>query len=430
MKQSPVHYGWVIAATGVLVLFSCIGLARFGFTVLIPGMQAGLRLGYQHLGFIGTSNFVGYLVAVFFAPALIRRFRPRAMIATGLLVIGGSMACIGGSEGFYGVCALYTLTGLGTGLANIPMMTLTSKWFDRNRRGRAAGLVICGNGLGIIFVGFTVPLCNRLFGAGGWRTSWMILAIISLAIAVCAAVLLRNDPVEMGLQPVGQNGGKEVAAAAPEGWAGGQGRRFLLILGILYLIFGVTFMIYGTFIVTTMIKEYGLDERTAGMYWSWVGFFSFFSGIAFGALSDRIGRRYGLMAVFFVQTASYLLVGLNLGKVALMASIILYGLAVFAAPAIVTAAIGDHYHPARVARAFSNATFFFALGQTIGPALAGFIGGKAEDFATAYNIAASLTALAGVGALALPCCSPRTGKRKEFGPHRPAPPRPETTKNR
>lgn len=412
MKQSPLHYGWIVAATGVLVLFSCIGLARFGFAVLIPGMQEGLQLSYQQLGFIGTSNFVGYLVAVFFAPALIKRFRPRAMIVTGLLMIGGSMACIGRGEGFYGVCVLYTLTGLGTGLTNIPMMTLTTKWFDKTRRGKAAGLVICGNGLGIIFVGFTIPLCNHLFGTEGWRTSWTTLGIISLGIAVCAGLLLRNDPVEMGLKPVGQNGDGKVTAVAAKS-VGGESHRFLFIIGILYLIFGATFMIYGTFIVTTMINDYGLDERTAGMYWSWVGFFSFFSGIAFGTLSDKIGRKYGLMTVFAVQTASYLLVGLKLGEAALVASIVLYGLAVFAAPAIVTAAIGDHYHPARVARAFSNATFFFALGQTIGPALAGLIGGEAESFATAYLVAALLTALAGLGSLMVPGKAPAAVGRKQ-----------------
>jgi sugar phosphate permease len=401
-KTFPVHYGWIIAATGVLVLFSCIGLGRFGFTVLIPGMQADLQLSYQKLGFIGTSNFFGYLVAVFFAPGLIKRLRPRAVIVAGLMLIGLSMVSIGRAQEFAAVCLLYTLTGLGTGFANIPMMTLTTTWFDRARRGRAAGLVICGNGLGIIFVGFTIPLCTDFFGSAGWRVSWLILGGLSLAIAFIAGLLLRNDPAEMGLEPVGSGKAGEGGLPAASTASGGERRGFLLSLGILYLVYGATFMIYGTFIVTTMVNDYGFDEKSAGVYWSWVGFFSLFSGISFGVLSDRIGRKCGLMAVFGVQTMCYLLVGLHLGRAALTISIILYGLSVFAAPAIVTAAIGDNYRPSRVARAFSNATFFFAFGQTIGPALAGYIGGGAENFATAYLVAAVLTALAGVWSLRLP----------------------------
>jgi len=407
VKSGPLHYGWVIAASGILVLFSCIGLARFGFTVLIPGMQAGLDLSYQQLGCIGTTNFIGYLLAVFFAPTLIKRFQPRCMIVFGLTVIGISMSAVAGCRGFYGVCLFYTLTGLGTGLANIPMMTLTTAWFDKKRRGKAAGLVICGNGLGIIFVGYAIPLCHQLFGTEGWRRSWLLLGLISLAIAVSAGFLLRNKPAEMGLCPVGQDEAMPETTAGHRGHSSAEGRGFLLLLSSLYLIFGATFMIYGTFIVTTMINDYGFSEETAGLYWSWVGFFSFFSGISFGTLSDKIGRRYGLTAVFTIQTASYLLVGLQLGQIPLIASIILYGLAVFAAPAIVTAAIGDHFSPDRVARAFANATVFFALGQTIGPSLAGFIGGEAESFTVAYLVAAGLTAMAAIGALKLPAHSRR-----------------------
>ena len=407
MKSGPFHYGWVIAATGIFVLFSCIGLARFGFTVLIPGMRAGLGLSYQQLGCIGTTNFIGYLLAVFFAPALIKRFQPRCMIVFGLALIGGSMLAVAGCRGFFGVCLFYALTGLGTGFANIPMMTLTTAWFDRKQRGKAAGLVICGNGLGIIFVGYAIPLCNQLFGAEGWRKSWLLLGLISLAIAVSAGVLLRNNPADMGLAPVGHDTSPRPKRLARPAHSTAEGRGFLLLLSCLYLVFGATFMIYGTFIVTTMINDYGFSEKTAGMYWSWVGFFSFFSGITFGTLSDKIGRRYGLTAVFILQTASYLLVGLQLGPTPLVVSIILYGLAVFAAPAIVTAVIGDHFSSDRVARAFANATFFFAFGQTIGPALAGFIGGEAESFAVAYLVAAGLTALAAIGALKLPAHSLR-----------------------
>lgn len=400
MKLRSCHYGWVIAATGVLVLFCCIGLARFAYTVLIPGMQTGLHFSYEHLGFIGTSNFTGYLVAVFLAPFFIKRFRSRVTIVAGLLLIGASMLAISRCSSFAVILGLYTLAGVGTGFANIPMMTLTTNWFCKEQRGRAAGMVICGNGLGIIFVGWIIPIFSNIFGVEGWRMSWLTLGLISLLIAAIAGLLLRNDPGEMGLQPVGH--GLQTRPHQPRLRDPEKSSGFLLRIGIPYLIFGATFMIYGTFIVTTMINEYSLSEKTAGMYWSWVGFFSFFSGIAFGTLSDKIGRKYGLMMVFAVQTAAYLLVGLKLGNGGLIASVILYGLAVFAAPAIVTAAIGDYYSPSRVARAFSNATFFFAFGQTIGPACAGIIGGESGHFTTAYLFAALLTAIAGGLSMRLP----------------------------
>lgn len=157
-RLRTMHYGWIIVATGALVLFSCLGLARYAYTMLLPGMQAGLGLAYERMGFIGTGNFAGYLIAVPLAPYLIRRFRPRATIASGLLLIGICMLGISRSQSFAAVLILYTLVGVGGGFANIPMMALVTYWFRSEQRGRAAGLVIGGNGAAIIFAGFLVPL--------------------------------------------------------------------------------------------------------------------------------------------------------------------------------------------------------------------------------------------------------------------------------
>lgn len=405
MRKPPFHYGWIIVAVGMAVLFCCIGLARFGYTVLIPGMRQGLDLSYRTIGFIGAANFAGYMLAVAFAPALIRSLRPRLTVATGLALIALSMFAIAISDRGPAIGALYALTGIGTGLANIPTMTLTTQWFARSHRGRAAGLVICGNGLGIIFVGFAVPQCGEWFGASGWRASWLLLGLVSLAVALAALLLLRNSPRELGLDPVGHDRHPIAPSLFPPTTQSDE-RSYLLRLGTLYLLYGSTFMIYGTFIVSTMIGDFHLDAATAGLYWSWVGGFSLFSGLAFGTLSDRIGRRRGLLMVFAVQTLAYLLVALDSGRSGLLLSIALYGLAVFAAPAIVTAAIGDRYQPSRVARAFSNATFFFAFGQIIGPALAGMIGSEAGGFAPAYLVAAAITAIAAGGTFLLPASRP------------------------
>lgn len=395
-----IHYGWVIAATGFLVLFSCFGLARYAYTMLLPRMQAGLGFPYGRMGLIGTANFAGYLVSVLMAPLLIRRFRPRAVISSGLLIISICMIGIGGSTGFPPIVALYTLVGLGGGFANIPLMALVTYWFRSEQRGKAAGLVIGGNGAAIIFAGFLIPLLNRLYGAEGWRAGWLVLGLISLAITVCAALLLRNHPSDLGLEPVGR------PLPPCDDQLLHRDRRgdgaVLLRLGLLYLVFGATFMVYGTFIVTTMVKEYGFTEQKAGLYWSWVGFFSLFSGVGFGALSDRIGRKYGLAIVFAVQTAAYLIAGLRLGSVGLAVSIVLYGAAVFAIPAIMAAAIGDYLGLSRAATAFATVTIFFAAGQTIGPAGAGLIAGASGSFSSAYLAASAMTGCAAVLAALLP----------------------------
>lgn len=397
---SRVHYGWIIVATSALGLFSCFGLARYAYSMLLPGMQADLGLAYDLMGFIGTGNFVGYLLSVLAAPKIMAWLRPRRMASTGLVVIGVSMIAIGLSSHFVPILLLYALVGIGSGFTNIPLMALVTFWFRSEQRGKAAGLVIAGNGIGIILAGFLVPALNNSFGANGWRSGWIVLGAICLVVAACAAILLRNHPSDLGLDPVGKP-----APASPEQFIHREHKgdgMILVRLGLLYLVFGVTFMVYGTFIVTTMVKEYGLSEATAGLYWSWVGFFSFFSGIGFGTLSDRIGRKRGLALVFAVQTAAYFLAGSKAGSAGLVLSLILYGSAVFAIPAIMAAAVGEYLGLNRASSAFATVTIFFGIGQVIGPAGAGVIAKTTGSFTTPYLIASLLTAVAAVFALLLP----------------------------
>lgn len=394
------HYGWVIVATSALGLFSCFGLARYAYSMLLPGMQADLGLTYDRMGFIGTANFVGYLVSVLAAPRLMGRLRPRRMAVIGLSLISFGMMGIGLSSGFLPILLLYALVGIGSGFTNIPLMALVTYWFRSEQRGKAAGLVIAGNGIGIILAGFLIPALNRSFGAAGWRSGWVVLGAICLGVAACAATLLRNHPSEMGLEPVGKP-----MEPSPEQFIHREHKgdgKILLRLGLLYMVFGMTFMVYGTFIVTTMVKEYGLSEAKAGMYWSWVGLFSFFSGIGFGTLSDRIGRKRGLALVFAVQTSAYLLAGIKAGTGGLILSLILYGSAVFAIPAIMAAAVGEYLGLNRASSAFATVTIFFGIGQVVGPAGAGLIAKAAGAFTTPYLISGVLTACAACFALFLP----------------------------
>ncbi|MFZ2948180.1 MAG: YbfB/YjiJ family MFS transporter [Desulfuromonadaceae bacterium] len=397
---SSLHYGWVIVAVGFLILFACIGLARYAYTMLLPSMQEGLGLPYDRMGFIGTGNFCGYLLSVVLSPGLIRRFRPRRVITGGLTLITLSMFGVSASHGFFIPLALYFLVGMGTGFANIPTMALVSYWFRNDQRGKAAGMMIGGNGAAIVLAGVLVPFLNRSFGAAGWRAGWLLLAVIALIVTILATWLIRNHPADMGLEPLGRAVPPSPAQLIPRERKGDG--ALLVRLGVLYLAFGATFMVFGTFIVTTMVREYGFSEAKAGMYWAWAGFFSFFSGVLFGMLSDRIGRRHGLALVFAVQSCAYLLAGLKPGGIGLMIAIVLYGSALFAVPAIMAAAVGDYLGMSRAAAAFSTITIFFAAGQTVGPALAGVIGKATGSFTGAYLLAALITAAAMIFALFLP----------------------------
>ncbi len=400
MCRASFHYGWLIIVACVLTTFCCFGLARFAFAMLLPGIQAGLGLSYDQMGYLGTANFVGYLLAVAVTPTLLGLLRPRLTLGSSLFLIAVTLAALSQAQTFSALFFLYMLTGFGSGLANISGVVLIAFWFRRDRRGQAAGLMVVGSGLAIMFSGWVVPRLNLVGGVDGWRLSWLLFALIIAVLALIVSLLARNTPEEMGLEPVGQSRAATIIDSGSH-YPRGSGRT-LLLLGLFYLVFGLTYMVYGTFFVTSLIVEHGYAHNVAGQFWSWVGFFSLFSGVLFGTLSDRIGRRYGLMLVFLVQSGAYLLSGSGLGHTALMLSVVLYGSTAWSIPAIMAAAVGDYLGPSRAAAGFSLITFFFAGGQVCGPTVAGIMGEHFGSFGPAFLLAAVLAFSAALCTLALP----------------------------
>ncbi len=389
-----IHYALVIIASGVLTLFACLGLGRFALGMLLPSMGAGLDLSYAQMGVIGTGNFVGYLGGVLICGALVARLGARTVIVCGLLAVALSLMLVGTLSLYPAIVLCYCVTGLGSALANIGMMGLVANWFCPNRRGRAAGFIVAGNGFGIMLSGTAIPLLNSAFGAAGWRYGWLCLgAIVLLCAALCAA-LLRNDPAEMNLSPYG--GAHRAAGASAAYPPPAREARWTLIahLGAIYFLFGFTYVIYTTFIVTTLVQDLGYSEAASGRLWIWLGFISLFSGAVFGTLSDRIGRRTSMMIVFALQTCAYLLAGLHLSGGWIYLSIVLFGFVVWSIPSILTATIGDYLPRDKVTTALGHLTFIFGIGQIAGPALAGLLADASGTFHSSYLLAAAMTASA------------------------------------
>lgn len=387
----PFHYGWVIVATGTLIIIACLGFGRFALGMLLPSMGAYLSLDYAQMGFISTGNFTGYLLAVLVSGLLAVRVGERRLILAGLTLVAGSMIAVSQAHGFWVVLLLYFLTGFGAGTTNIPLMALVAHWFGRSLRGRAAGFIVSGSGVAIVFSGWVIPLINSHLGDEGWRSSWLLLGALVAVIALLSLLLIRNRPAEMGLQPLGlplnRADSRQQDAAHPH--AG----RIITHLGAIYFTFGFTYVIYATFIVTTLVQERGFTEALAGEFWMWVGLVSIFSGPLFGTLSDRLGRKPALMMVFALHTLAYLFIALPLSTTFAYLSVFLWGIGVWSIPSIMAASVGDYLGAERAAAAFGSITLFFGIGQITGPGLAGLLAGYTNSFSWSFALAAVVTIL-------------------------------------
>jgi len=395
ISRLPVHYAWVIVATGTLCIFACLGFGRFALGMLLPSMATTLKLSYSEIGFISTGNFVGYLAAVLFCGHIAKKVGSRRLIVIALVVISASMALISRASNFSSILVLYFITGMGSGAANVPVMGLITAWFDRTIRGRAAGFVVIGSGFAIIISGRLIPFVNRLIGPEGWRTSWLILAGGVAAIAVAGHVFLRNKPEDKGLLPLGSEDKESMPVLHHVSADTSIYRnKTLYLLGSIYFLFGYTYVIYATFIVTTLVKERGFSETIAGNFWSWVGLLSLFSGPVFGTLSDRLGRKAGLMLVFSFQTLAYLMVAADLPPLFLYLSIGFYGIVAWSIPSIMVAAVSEYVGVDKALAAFGFITFIFGLGQITGPSVAGVLAERTGSFSSSFFMAAAFAGAA------------------------------------
>jgi MFS family permease len=385
----PFHYGWVIVVTGTLCILACLGFGRFALGMLLPSMAATLNLSYSQMGFISTANFLGYLISVLVSGFLAVRVGSRRLIFFALLLVGVSMILVSHAKSFEHVLTLYFLTGIGSGASNVPLMGLVSHWFASTIRGRAAGFIVIGSGFAIIISGKLIPFINDIVGPEGWRTSWLVLGCTVLVIAFVGLLLLRDKPEEKGLRPIGSDDTAPFYSQIIGKMATNVYRkRVIYHLGTIYFLFGYTYVIYATFIVTTLVKERGFPEAAAGNFWSWVGLLSLASGPVFGTLSDKLGRKAGLMVVFFLQMLAYLLVATKLPGVFLYLSIGFYGIVAWSIPSIMAAAVGDYVGAQKAGQAFGFVTFIFGFGQIIGPAVAGILAEKTGSFSGSFSMAA------------------------------------------
>jgi MFS family permease len=397
-RPARLHYGWVVAIVGVLVVMCGIGFGRFAFGMLLPSMGDGLDLSYREMGLISTANFIGYLVGALAASPFSGRIGARRLIPLALAAIAVSLLVISVSSSFWSVLPLFTVTGVGSGCCNVAVVGLVSHWFHRSLRGRASGVVVSGSGYAIMLTGVLIPVINSAYGADGWRVGWFVLAAMVTVVAALAAVFLRNYPADVGLSPAGRVV-DQASHHAPASTA--SQRRATWHLGAVYFMFGFSYVIYVTFIVTTLVEDRGFRESSAGWFWFAFGFFSIFSGPVFGWLSDRVGRRVGLASVFAFHTVAFALLSVPVPTPFLYLSVVLFGLSAWSIPGIMGAAVGDFMGPHQAVRTLGILTVFFGVGQAAGPALAGVLADRSGSFASSYLVAAVFAACGGALSLML-----------------------------
>ena len=382
---------------GLVTTVAAHGFGRMAYTILLPAMKDGLNFDYTQLGLLGTANFIGYLSMAIIGGFLAARFGTRMIISLALVLMGITMILTGLAESFGFAFAMRLLTGLGNGAAYVPAMALGSAWFAVKKRGFATGIVSGGIGLGTFLSGILVPFLLTSYGADGWRYSWYILGTIVIVIAIIVFLFLRNQPEDKGLLPVGQEEKEEIQTSSLKNkvssldWKKVYRMKGMWYLGIVYFFYGLSYIIYMVFFAAYLVKEMGCTEAWAGGLWAMVGGLSIFCGVIWGSISDRIGRGNGAALAYLVLGVSYIVYALVKSEAGFYLSAILFGLTAWSIPTIMAAAAGDFVGPRLAPAGLGFITLFFGIGQSIGPALGGYLADVSNSFTIPFLIAGGIS---------------------------------------
>jgi MFS family permease len=395
-RAPGLFHGWIVVAAVFVVLFFGFG-AAYSFGAFFEALQTEFDATRASISLVfALAAFVYFLVGAGAGPAA-DRFGPRWIVTGGMVVVGGGLAVASRAETLTGVYLAYGLAiGVGMGLAYVPSVGATQRWFIV-RRGRASGWASAGIGVGTL----CMPLiATWLIETASWRSAYLVIGIAVVVGGGAAALFIEGSPERRGLAPDGgQPRPSDVRAAtahAALGLAAAVRSRPFLAIYLALLLASL-----GNFVpfvhLVPYARDHGIDQATSVLLLGLIGIGSTLGRFVIGAVADRFGRKRSLGLTF---------AGLGLSCLWWLASDQIWQLAVFALVmgtcyggfvALCPAVMADYFGVRAVSGIVGALYTSVGIGTLIGPTLAG----AAFDLWQSYAIPIGVSAAAALIASAI-----------------------------
>lgn len=188
-----------------------IGYAVFYFvrknmSAALPVMEATMGISKANLGLFLTIHNQLYGISKFLNGILGDRANARYFMATGLLLSAIMNLIFGLSSGLYTLGIVWMLNGWFQGMGFPPCARILSHWFSPKERGLKWGIWNTSHQVGGAII---LVMSGYLAQHYGWRSCFLVPAVISIAIAIFLLERLRDTPGSLGLPPVETYTGEE-----------------------------------------------------------------------------------------------------------------------------------------------------------------------------------------------------------------------------
>lgn len=397
-RRRPLFYGWIIVAVCALSLLVVFGV-RLSFSVFFVALidDYGWSRADTSLIFAITMGVFGLSsVAVGLAQD---RWGARLSFTVGalLLVVGlllsSFIETLNQLIWSYGVICGLGITVLGLG----PQARLISSWFQR-KRGLALGIAFAGTGIGSLLL---TPAAQWMVMFAGWRNAYRLLALLCAALIPLFLLVLRDEPLTMGLTKDGlpphtpKTDSAETisprtvwtlktAARTPAFW--------LILLATLGAIGPVRLL---TVHQIAAMVDVGISPSTAAAVVGRTGLVAALTFVLFGGVSDRLGRAGAYTLGSICLLGALTIIGALLTPQAslwLTLYPILLGMGEGSRVSLILAVAGDRF-PGKGLGAINGA---IGAASAIGAGLFSWLGGLIFDALGSYTVALFIAAVAAI----------------------------------
>ncbi|NEY98187.1 YbfB/YjiJ family MFS transporter [Bacillus shackletonii] len=358
-----------------------MGIGRFAYTPILPLMQKDLSFSNTVAGYIASSNYTGYLLGAVLAGAIPLKQHRTIFLRICLLVSILTTAVMGLTYSHSLWYVLRFLSGVSSAFVLVLASGIVLDRLAVLNKTSWSGLFYGGVGLGICLSSLCIPRLNRLFQ---WEGTWIGLAVVS-GILVFFVWIWLDDHSNAGEIKATQ----EISAKSPP-------TKWLLWLIIAYGLEGLGYIVTGTFIVSIADKT-TFFHRSATLVWMMVGLAAIPSCLIWSILAKKWGYVKSLVLAMVLQSLGMAMPALWISKSSFIISALLFG-ATFMGITTLATTLGRQMNPTNSNRTIGILTAIYAIGQLIGPILAGVLSSFTHNFNTAL-IGASSVVLIGAGML-------------------------------
>ncbi len=381
MKETPAQSFGRAGSIEIIILFTAFIAATYGFGIylfasLIPEMRTEIGFDYAAVGLMTAAAQGGFLVFALISGLFASVIGARKAIIFSVFLCAACLILmpLTGNSLIAGV--LLALMAAAAASVWVPMVAVCKELIPARHQGKAFGLISSGTAYGVFINGLALPL---LMPGYGWKSIWLVLGAATLGLALWAMLRigLRDQPARSGIPAKPLPLGSRLRVL---------GRPEALAILLMMFLNGLSCMPAQNYLSAMMREELGYSVGSAALAWSIIGIVGMFSGLAVGALADRISIRWAMVVTYALLCISAALYLNHATLVVVYAGAVAFGLAFYAIFGLVPAYTSIIFSHEEATSVFGIGNVLLGLGGMAGNYFAGLSREYSGSFETTYWI--------------------------------------------